>query len=557
MAGLNWPIKLKPETRGQFAAIAQLRWQLFFNSLRTIRGRLELVSRIAIGLAFTLGGLGAGFGLGMAAWYFSSQDRLVWLAFLLWPIFLFWQTFPLMAAAFTENVESSNLLRFPLSYRSYFLVRLAYGSLDPSTTMAILWLLGIVAGIGVAKPRLLPWAALVLLAFALENILLTRMIFAWIERWLAQRRTREILGVVFFLVMISFQLVGPLAGRLGKRSKPELQALARAISSVQRALPPGLSARALAAMGHGRPLSGLRALGLSCLYGVAFVCLLDLRLRAQYRGESLSESARSTAAQKPKGRLQPGWGVPGFSSPLATVFEKELRYFSRSGPMLLTMIMPLFMLLVFRVGPAGAGRGGSFLMRAPELAFPIGAAYALLMLTNLVYNNFGAEGSGIQFFFASPVRFQQIVVAKNLAHMAVFSVEAMLVWLAVFVMYRPPALDVTMATLAGILFAAPVNLTAGNLLSIYSPKKIEYGTFGRQRASQVTVLASFGIQFAVFGLGALTLFLSRRYGSVWLATAVFLVLAGPAFVAYVIVLSRIDGIVLRRRETLISELSRA
>ena len=63
-----------------------------------------------------------------------------------------------MATAFTQNLESASLLRFPLSYRSYFLIRLAYGSLDPATTVAVLWLLGIAIGIGVAKPRMLPWA---------------------------------------------------------------------------------------------------------------------------------------------------------------------------------------------------------------------------------------------------------------------------------------------------------------------------------------------------------------------------------------------------------------
>jgi hypothetical protein len=52
------------ETRGQFAAIAQVRWQLFVNSLRTLRGRFEMVSRIFIALAFTMGGLGGAVGIG-------------------------------------------------------------------------------------------------------------------------------------------------------------------------------------------------------------------------------------------------------------------------------------------------------------------------------------------------------------------------------------------------------------------------------------------------------------------------------------------------------------
>ena len=57
MAGLIF----SPQARGQFAAIAFVRWRLFVNSLRTIRGRLELVSRGFMFLGFgTLGGEGRG-----------------------------------------------------------------------------------------------------------------------------------------------------------------------------------------------------------------------------------------------------------------------------------------------------------------------------------------------------------------------------------------------------------------------------------------------------------------------------------------------------------------
>ena len=110
-------LSLAPQARQQMAAVAELRWRIFANSLRTFRGRLELASRIFISLAFLAGGIGGAVGLGGAAWFVISQGNPEWLGALLWPVFLFWQLFPLMATAFTQNVESSNLLRFPLSYR--------------------------------------------------------------------------------------------------------------------------------------------------------------------------------------------------------------------------------------------------------------------------------------------------------------------------------------------------------------------------------------------------------------------------------------------------------
>jgi ABC-2 type transport system permease protein len=174
-----------------------------------------------------------------------------------------------------------------------------------------------------------------------------------------------------------------------------------------------------------------------------------------------------------------------------------------------------------------------------------------------VYNNFGADAAGIQFFFAAPVRFREILLAKNLAHAAVLALETILVWLAVCFVFRRPSLDVTLATLAGLFFALLVNLTVGNLLSLASPKKIDFGTFGRQRASNTTVFASFGVQIAVFVLAALTLLAARRHGEVWLATLIFLALAAIAAAAYALMLSRADQMALAHRETLIAELSRA
>jgi ABC-2 type transport system permease protein len=240
------------------------------------------------------------------------------------------------------------------------------------------------------------------------------------------------------------------------------------------------------------------------------------------------------------------------------MLEKELHYLSRSGPMLFTLIMPVVMLLVFRVGPAGSTRdGNSFLLRAPNLAFPAGAAYAMLILTNLVYNNLGPDGGGLQFYFASPVRFHEIVLGKNLAHLSILTLEILFVWFGVSIFYRAPALDVTLATIAGMLFAAPVNLSAGNLLSVYSPKKIDFGTFGRQRAAQTTILASFAVQIVTFGLGALIFELSLHAHELWLGALVLLSLAALAWTGYGVILRRMDGIAQQRREILISELSRS
>jgi ABC-2 type transport system permease protein len=284
---------------------------------------------------------------------------------------------------------------------------------------------------------------------------------------------------------------------------------------------------------------------------------LHLRLLAQYRGENLSEVAVASAPPRDRS-LRVGWNLPGFAAPVAAVFEKEIRYLLRSGPMLLTLIMPVFVLVIFRLGPMNSARhSGAFLGRTPDMAFPAAAGYTLLMLTNLVYNNFGGDGGGIQFFFASPVSFREIVLAKNLTHAGILVLETAVAWIAVSYLYGRPTLDVTIATLAGLLFAAPVNFSVGNLLSIYSPKKLDYSTFGRQRASQMTVLISLGVQIVVVGVGIGAFWTARHHGNLWIATLILLGLAGVSLSTYFMILNRMDRLALERRETLVAELCRA
>jgi ABC-2 type transport system permease protein len=460
-----------------------------------------------------------------------------------------------MSTAFTSNPDSSDLLRFPLTYRSYFLIRLAYGFCDPASGLGTVGLIGILLGVSFARPTLLPWTLLVLATFALFNLILQQTVFAWLERWLAQRRTREIMGVLFILFMFSFQLVGPVMGRMGKKPRPEVVQAVEIVTRMQAVFPPGLAADAIARTSQGRYASGVTSLLFLTALTLAVGYLLHVRLRAQFRGENLSEAgARPAVAQKQS--LQLGWDLPGLSQVVAAVFEKEVRYLARSGPMLLTLFMPMFMLLIFRLNPAMRGHS-NFVGRTPELAFPSAAAYAMLVLTNLVYNSFGGDGGGIQFFYASPASFSQIVLGKNLLHAGILLANTTFAWIAIALLWSAPPLALTLATLAALLFAAPLNFTAGNLLSIYTPRKRDFSTFGRQNVSQTTVLASLGMQLLMVGVGFVVFLIARLYKSLWVATLLFLILSAIAIPIYILVLRRIDGIALQRRETLVTELCRA
>ena len=557
MAGIDIMNEGRLQRHTQLSAIAWLRWRLFLNALRTTQGKLEFLSRVLVSIAFTILALGGSFGMGVLAFFCLSQGKPQWLTLFFWIIFCFWQIFPVMATAFGNNTPSSDLLRFPLSYGSYFLVRLAYGAFDPASAIGSLWSFGIVVGVSFARPALFPWTLLVLLAFAAFNLLFMQMIFAWVERWLARRRTREIMGILFVLLVLSFQLIGPLTGRYGKRARPKVHKVVGVLAPAQGMLPPGLAADALVQGIYPQWPVALSSFALLCAFAALTGYGLHVRLLAQYRGENLNES--SAASTLPRDRqLRLGWNLPGFATPVAAVFEKEVRYLLRSGPMLITLIMPIFALLVFRLGAMNSGRRSvSFLTRAPDLAFPLAAAYMLLMLTNLVYNTFGGDAGGIQFFYASPVSFRDIVLAKNLTHVSILIVELIVAWIAVALLYSRPALDISVATLAGLLFAVPLNFAVGNVLSLYSPKRLDYSKFGGQRASQTTALVGLLLQLVVVGMGVSVFSIARYFGNSWIATLLLLVLAGVSLFVYRIILQRMDRLALERRETLVAALCRA
>jgi len=135
--------------------------------------------------------------------------------------------------------------------------------------------------------------------------------------------------------------------------------------------------------------------------------------------------------------------------------------------------------------------------------------------------------------------------------------NTVLAWFAVSYFYGTPALAVTVATAAAVLFATPLNFAAGNLLSVYSPKRRDFSAFGRQSVSQITVLASLGVQIVLVGTGVAAFMIARYYGNLWIAALIFLALSAVSITVYAVVLRRFDSIALTRREALLETLCRA
>src|SRR5208337_5206719 len=113
----------------------------------------------------------------------------------------------LSIAATIPSFDPASLVRFPLRFGRYFVLRSLLGLMTPSTIVGCLALLAAAVGIGVADASLALPALVVMAVYALMNIFLTRMIGAWMERWLANRRFREIFGLLMALFAVGIQFL--------------------------------------------------------------------------------------------------------------------------------------------------------------------------------------------------------------------------------------------------------------------------------------------------------------------------------------------------------------
>jgi ABC-2 type transport system permease protein len=540
---------LSRRARQQYAALAWVQTRMFFNSLRTRRGTFELGARVVTVVVFAAVALGPSIGLGFGAWAMTAQGHLQTVALLLWVLFLAWQGFSALAPALAgQNPELSHLLRFPVSFGSWILLYLIYGIAAPSTLIGLLWTTAIGIGVSVARPAIGGWVAITLLVFAVFNLLLSRTILAWIERWLAQRRTREIVTGLFLVFALAAQALNP-AFHPNYRYTRQKHAVAQAfeqVSRVQGVFPPGLALSTCVDAEQGNDLEAAESLLALVLYALGTAGLLAVRLRAESRGENLGEAPRRSSGVRASRTRS---SLIDFSGPVAAVFEKDLRYLLRSGPMLYNLAVPLVMVVVF----GGGMRSGALSGLRLTYALPLGMIWAFLGLTRLISNNLGAEGEGIQFFFLAPTPMRTVILGKNLLHLTLFGLEAVAITVLVVVRFGWPDASIVAATVAWILFAVPANFAVGNLLSIRMPYRMNLTRMRREPGALGNGLSSMLMQLILIGVGGVVIAGCTVLGHPWVAIPVLLLLAGISVTAYMHVLAGVNGMVEQRRDALTLE----
>lgn len=574
---LRLPMQEIPAS-AQLMAVAWLRWRIFVNN--TFRRRPS-TTRQAVSFVFTIllrlivwpflvlmvvGPVGLS---GFSAWELIAHGQPQRLETLLAFIAIGWQFVAvngLSIAATVSNFDPASLVRYPLRFGRYFVLRTMIGLLTPSTIVGCLSSLAAAVGIGIADPSLAAPALVVLSVYAMTNVFLTRMLGAWMERWLAIRRFREIFSVLMALFAVSLQLLNfqRYPGHSHAITNSWFLRILHASHGYLRWLPPGFAAHAILRASH--PLAALAQFAYLLAATSIFAWIFAVRLRSQFLGELLSEGAprrvqartgtnsRAIARQSAGREAEAGPQPSGREFPpvIAACLRKEWLTFRGNSSQLIGLVTPLIFVVILNRGQLAAH---------PALFLPGAIAYVMLGALAGLYNIFGADGRGVQVYLLAPVRMRDVIVAKNIAGLVLVLTEAALAWTLVsFLNPSTIPLATQVSTVLWTIFVIASNVSLGTLRSIQAPRRYVPGQPRQQRGTPTNRTSSLLIMVVLFGSLLLqfpVVALSHYVHLPWLAAWIFGPLAAMAIAGYWILLQRAEQLVLARRDILAEELCKA
>jgi len=169
----------------QLLAVAWVRWRIFVNGMfrKRPKGTRQIVGlvfatllRLIVWPMLALVVIGPVAASGFFAWTAISEGHPKSLASLLLGIALLWQFVSingLSIAATIPSFDPASLVRFPLRFGRYFVLRSLLGLMTPSTIVGCLAVLAAAVGIGVAN------ASLALPALIVVGPVAASGFFAW------------------------------------------------------------------------------------------------------------------------------------------------------------------------------------------------------------------------------------------------------------------------------------------------------------------------------------------------------------------------------------------
>jgi ABC-2 type transport system permease protein len=537
---------------------------MYLNGFRRKGGKSDLAATLSVAPIALMIVSGLCFGAGATSLWAAVSGHIDRVSWVLWAIFLLSQLANLNLGQPGTTFDPKQLIRFPMSVWSYTAVRLFFGILAPGNIIVLLMSLAAAAGVTIGRPALAGWAFAAMVIFAAVNVLFTRMIFAWVDRWLSTRRAREAFTALIFLISIAAQGLNFMYNPAYHNRRMDLRKIQTVQSTMTRveryvsALPPELAGRSIAAAAQGRVTTfALKNLA-SAAWGCVFLLVFSRRMITEYRGENLSDPANVVRAAKiPKHEVAHTAPAAAFVAASArpadvtrVVAAKELLYLRRNTGLFYGLIMPLLMVLIF------AGRWSTRWSPHGSTVVLAALAYGLIGVFPMGFNSFGLDGTGAQTYFFTPVRLREVLMGKNVlcAGLAIAETLAILAVLS-YSAKAPSALII----LDGVLWMATtllVELTVGNYMSIRSPRRIDPGRTAQKQARPASAFLSMGIVLASGLVGVLVTYLAGLGRVDWAVPIVFACTAVAAAWIYLQNLNKLDAYGWLHRDALFEELQR-
>jgi hypothetical protein len=466
-------------------------------------------AELAMGaVGFVLGAifvLGATFGLYFGAIFAVRAGNLVLLELMLWGVFLFWQFVPILFEGYSPGLNFREVARYPVSLRLYLLLNATYGLSDPAAIAGLLWLLSIWMGILSERPAWALPAAGLFVVFVALNVFCNRIVIGLFERFQSTRKGRERLVAVLLLLMFVPQMINMFAnGWIKVHRFPLPPWLSDAVAMVRNISPPRLVLQILSP----GETQLLLPLALLLAYTLLAALLQYRQLRAVYQGEIYAESFKVHRELK----VKRGWQLPGMDAAVSAIFEKELRYIRQNSRLLVALVYPLVVWGFLLVG--GPGKRIFSLSHAGNLLGAF-AGFLALSVSNVAYNTFGMDDQGFARWLLSPLPLEKVMQAKNLAQGALMFAIYMVGTGVILTVGHVP-LDMLVAVTAGFLALLILHLGAGNVISVYWPRRIDFTKMTTRMTSSASGFAALAILLPMAAVIGIVVFATSHWKLRWL-----------------------------------------
>jgi hypothetical protein len=474
----------------QLFTLVWLKWRLLRNSLRSSKAVVNKAASILGVLLALLLSLVVASVLGIIAYVLSqpgafghalrrtatggvsaaASAEFVFFS-ILGILYLMWATVPLSIGG-TKQFDAGKLLMYPITLRKLFAVDYISELTTLQSVFAVPAVLAICIGAGLGSGRLAP-AVLAAAPALLFGIALSKWLSTTLGSLVRRKRAKGETIVA---------LIGAVAG-LGVAAAGQIAPiLFKHVESIRwlRWTPPGATAFLLIGEGATDSLTYTAAFLTLSAYAVALIVgtyLIARRAALGFEGRK-----RRKRSIEPVIALEgySGWQLPFVSGELSAVFEKEIRYAMRNAQIRMLAVMPLILIIIRLLNHQGFestrhAANSDFLMYGSGLLATGGVLYVFLFLAGISCNEFSLEEGGMRTLILSPIDRRKILLGKNIALTvvaAVFSTFLLLLNLIVF--QDLTAANLLFVALSFVIFAA-ISLTIGNWLSIYFPKRMQFG----------------------------------------------------------------------------------